>query len=192
MSELLKQFPGQKFFLHHRLDKDTSGVLVLAKHPKANQPMSEIFKNHQIQKKYLCLCLRSQKSMPMKALTEPFKVINHLAPVRDPKKKLMRMVTVKSGGWKAETEFVFQKSLRELDLFEAYPFTGRTHQIRVHIASQFRPIAGDSLYGGKSSLVPRLMLHASEIKLSHPVTGEPLVIESPMPQDFASVIRSQS
>jgi RluA family pseudouridine synthase len=190
VSELQKQFPGQRFFLHHRLDKDTSGVLLLSKHPKANPGLTEIFRNHLAQKTYLCLCLKGVKSQSPPEGQWPLTVINHLAPVRGQGQKLMRMVIVKKGGSRAETDLQCLEVFSEMDLFECKPKTGRTHQIRVHMASLYRPIAGDSLYGGKSTLVPRLMLHAKTLQFIHPVTQAPVVIEASLPSDFLGVLNS--
>ena len=183
---LQKQRPDQIFFLHHRLDKDTSGVMVLGLSPRANPGLTDLFREHRIQKTYHCLCLRSEKSFTPEGGIWPLRIQNHLAPVKSGS-KLMRMVVVKKGGWKAETEVKLSQSLAQFDLFEARPLTGRTHQIRVHMAGLFRPIAGDSLYGGKSSEVPRLMLHASSLQLRHPCTGHELLIKAPWPPDFSTL-----
>ena len=100
ISELKKQFPEIKFYLHHRLDKDTSGVLVLSKSERVNSALTDIFRQHQIEKEYLALTKKT-KSIADKNWT----VKNFMAPVRESNKKLMRMVVVKKGGWSAETHF---------------------------------------------------------------------------------------
>jgi RluA family pseudouridine synthase len=187
ISVLQQQFPKKEFFLHHRLDKDTSGVLLLGKTKRANAPLTDIFREHKIEKTYCALSLR--KNNPTELETESKLLVeNHLAPVRGAGKQLMRMVVVKKGGWAAETHFRVLKKSATYYLFEAQPITGRTHQIRVHLAGLKFPIAGDFLYGGKSSEVPRLMLHAQVLALQHPLTGEPLRIEASLPKDFQSVI----
>lgn len=192
VSVLKKQFmnSGQKevdLYLHHRLDKDTSGVLLLGKSQRANAPLTEIFRQHQIQKTYLALSLRKNISINFDQQQE-FKVENHLAPVRGTNKQLMRMVPVNKGGWRAETHFRCLEIFSNFYLMEAKPITGRTHQIRVHLAGEKLPIAGDNLYGGKSTAVPRLLLHAKTLSLNHPITGEALVIEASLPKDFNSVL----
>jgi 23S rRNA-/tRNA-specific pseudouridylate synthase len=73
-------------------------------------------------------------------------------------------------------------------LVEARPLTGRKHQVRVHLAHAGMPILGDSVYGDAGGRAPRLMLHARRLALSHPLTGQPLAIESPLPADFESVL----
>lgn len=170
--------------LHHRLDKDTSGVLVLGKSKRVNAGLTNLFRDHQIQKTYWALA-----KVKADDERETFSVTNHVAPVRDAKKKMLRMVEVKSGGWKAHTDF---RRLRRTELFdwiEARPHTGRTHQIRIHLAGLKRPIWGDFLYGGKTDQFPRLMLHAQKLEFVHPITSEKLLIEAPPPADFKSFLK---
>lgn len=176
-----------ELYLHHRLDKDTSGVLILGKSKRANAPLTEIFREHQIQKTYVALSLRKENSRNLE--TSPrFTVENHLAPVRGNNKQLMRMVTVNKGGWKAQTHFQVLETFKDFYLIEAKPVTGRTHQIRVHLAGEKLPIAGDFLYGGKSTQVPRLLLHAQTLSFLHPITKKELLIEAPLPKDFKSIL----
>jgi RluA family pseudouridine synthase len=184
LSELEKLKPGMKFYLHHRLDKDTSGVLLLGKSKRANAPLTNIFREHQIEKTYNALSLTKNKAN----IETKFDVKDHLAPVRGQGKKLMRMVKVKSGGWLAETHFKVLELFESFALIEAKPITGRTHQIRVHLAGLKLPIAGDFLYGGKCPEVPRLLLHAAELKLKHPISGSELNFKAELPKDFQSVL----
>jgi len=172
---------GLKTFLHHRLDKDTSGVLVLGKSKRVNAGLTEIFREHQLTKIYWAL---SRPQGP----SGDFNVINHIAPVRGEGKKLLRMVAVKSGGWRAETHFRCLEENERFHLVEATPVTGRTHQIRVHLAGVKKPIWGDFLYGGKSTAFPRLMLHAKRLSFVHPITKQELHIEAPVPKDFRSFL----
>jgi RluA family pseudouridine synthase len=182
---LLQESRKEKLFLHHRLDKDTSGVLLLGRHPRANKGLTDLFREHRLTKIYWALAKK-----PANEDVDAFTVKDHLAPVRGSNKQLMRMVRVKSGGRFAETHFRRLNSLARADLWEARPLTGRTHQIRVHLAGTGRPIWGDFLYGGKSSEVPRLLLHARSLELAHPVTGKPLKIEAPLPADFSSILKN--
>jgi RluA family pseudouridine synthase len=183
MSYLQKQLPQLKLFLHHRLDKDTSGVFLLSKSEKANKRLTEIFSKHEIQKTYVALC------KPRKDFDKTdWDVKNHLAPVKNSNRQLMRMVTVKKGGWYAETHFRTLEKRENFYYVEAKPVTGRTHQIRVHLAEDKMPILGDFLYGGKSSLVPRLMLHAISLEFPHPITNEKKIITAPLPQDFKKIL----
>lgn len=181
---LVQEQRGEKLFLHHRLDKDTSGVLLLGRHPRANKGLTDLFRDHQIQKSYWALAKRAEKPAPPSTWT----VKDFLAPVRGQGKLKMRMVRVKSGGWHAETDFKWLEAFQGADLIEAWPKTGRTHQIRVHLAFEGRPILGDSLYGGRSPLVPRLLLHARSLEFLHPVTRAPMKIEAPLPRDFETIL----
>ncbi|MFN7729301.1 MAG: RluA family pseudouridine synthase [Bdellovibrio sp.] len=185
---LVQEQRGEKLFLHHRLDKETSGVLLLGRHSRANKGLTDLFRDHQIQKSYWALAKRGTLAPPPKTWT----IKDHLAPVRGQGKNKMRMVRVKSGGWVAETKFYLQESFIDCDLIEAWPQTGRTHQIRVHLAFEKRPILGDHLYGGLGEGgpgVPRLLLHAKTLSFAHPVTKAEIKIQAPLPTDFESVLQ---
>lgn len=174
---------GVRPALHHRLDKDTSGVLVLGLSKRVNAKLTELFREHEMRKTYWALA----KPRPEDARDE-FQVVNHVAPVRDAKKKLLRMVEVRSGGWKAETDFRVLARADGFDWIEAKPRTGRTHQIRIHLAGLKRPIWGDFLYGGKNPAYPRLMLHARELAFPHPLTGAELTLTAPAPADLRAFL----
>lgn len=182
---LLQEQTGRTLYLHHRLDKDTSGVLVFGKDPRANKPLTEIFRDHRARKQYLALSKINTGAVH--PLPTEFSVNVHLAPVRGAK-GVERMVVVKSGGWSSETDFRVLWSSAEQVLTLCAPKTGRTHQLRVHLAHRRLPILGDFLYGGKSPLVPRLMLHALCLEIPHPLSGAPLRLEAPLAKDFASVL----
>ncbi|EEF57350.1 pseudouridine synthase [Pedosphaera parvula] len=142
----------------HRLDKETSGVMVFGKTTVANRSLTEQFTNHSIRKKYLLLTdkvVSSQTSTMVSCL------------VRVGEKYLSR--PVHAGGEKAETHFEVITKAEGGTLVEAEPITGRTHQIRVHAAEQGFPILGDALYGGTKA--SRVCLHAAELKLKHPGTN---------------------
>lgn len=184
-SELQKKY--REIYLHHRLDKDTSGVIMLSKKKEVNKQITDIFKEHHIQKTYHCL-VKKNKNIEGTNWT----IENHLAPVRSSNKQLMRMVEVKKGGWYAKTDFALIQNFKDIAYISASPKTGRTHQIRIHTALNKLPILGDNLYGGKSTLVPRLMLHAAELKLAHPKTHEPITFTAPLPQDFQTILTKMS
>ncbi len=149
----------------HRLDKETSGVMVFGKTALANRSLTEQFERHKVRKKYLLL---TDREIPRKE----FKVKTSL--VRVGEKYVSR--PLHAGGEAAETKFRVTASAglsrpkAELRMVEAAPLTGRTHQIRVHAAESGFPILGDTLYGG--SPAPRVFLHATELAFSHPTTGE--------------------
>src|SRR3954471_2643539 len=145
----------------HRLDKETSGVLVFGKTTLANKSLTGQFTEHSIRKKYLLLTDREVKPGTLKVKS---------CLVRAGEKYLSR--PEHAGGELAETHFQVISSEAGRTLVAAAPITGRTHQIRVHAAEHGFPILGDTLYGGR--LEARVFLHASELKLKHPVTNEPM------------------
>jgi 23S rRNA (cytosine1962-C5)-methyltransferase len=154
----------------HRLDKETSGVLVFGKTPVANRSLTEQFTDRRVQKKYLLL---TGRPVPPKEFT--IKTVL----VRVGEKYVSR--PLHAGAEIAETKFRLLPQNPEpgnqIRLVEAWPFTGRTHQIRVHAAENGFPIFGDTLYGGAPA--SRVFLHASEISFAHPVTGEPVIFSAP-------------
>ena len=152
----------------HRLDKETSGVMVFGKTPVANRSLTEQFSSREVHKKYLLLTDRAMKR-------NEFVAKSKIARAGE------RYVSSASGEL-AETQF---KKL-DADLVEAKPLTGRTHQIRVHAAENGFPILGDALYGG--SPFSRVCLHAAEIQFQHPATGESLTFAAPA--DFAADARA--
>ena len=157
--------------LLHRLDKETSGLMVFGKTPAANRSLTEQFTQHQVRKTYRLL---TDRVVPK----SEFSVISAIARLGE------RYVSrpLPSGGERAETHFRLAGSAEGLTELIAQPVTGRTHQIRVQAASQGFPILGDELYGG--SPFHRVCLHATALEFRHPVTGEPLRFEAPV--DFHS------
>lgn len=188
-----------RLYLHHRLDFETSGVFLISKSPKANAPLTEMFQNHEFEKTYLCLTrpnpLQAGKKVSCEVLPpteesahESWIIKNYMAPAKGMTKHKKRMISVKSGGWSAETKFKILKTTTLFHFVEAQPKTGRTHQIRQHLQESYRSILGDNIYGGKSSDVPRLMLHAASLKFPHPITKDVIKIEAALPQDFQSCL----
>lgn len=180
LKEQLIQRDGPEAYLalHHRLDRDTSGIMLFAKSKRANLPIANLFKGRDIQKTYWCLI--NAKNLP-----EKWEVKNFLAPFDDKKTKRSKMHSVHSGGAPALTSFALLQKLKRGQLIEASPKTGRMHQIRVHLSEFQRGIYGDDLYHSPQvPKPPRLMLHARSLEFTHPLSGEPLKIEAPLPQDF--------
>ena len=185
-----------QLFMHHRLDFETSGVFLMSKSKEANAPLTEMFKKHQFEKIYVCLArpnvLQPGKKVECQILQadqSEWVIKNHMAPAKDMVKHKKRMISVKSGGWSAETHFKILKSTKLYHYIQATPKTGRTHQIRQHLQESYRSILGDNIYGGKSSEVPRLMLHAQQLNFSHPITQETLRVEAELPIDFVSLLK---
>jgi len=140
----------------HRLDKDTSGVMVFGKTAAANRALTEQFTAHEVGKTYLLLTDRPVRR-------EEFTVKSSLVRVGE------KYASARSGGEPAETQFRVARRSGDHTLLEARPRTGRTHQIRVHAAESGLPILGDTLYGGPAAA--RVHLHAAELAFHHPATG---------------------
>lgn len=171
----------------HRLDRDTSGLILVAKSERSRRALQRQFKERQVRKLYLAL------------------LDGHLQPAwgrieaaigRDPRHR-QRMAAL-AGGREATTEYhVLEKFAHqvgpvagEFSLVEAEPRTGRTHQIRVHFSSVGHPVVGDPVYGRrrKTLPVPRQFLHARRLEFKHPLTGRHMELEAPLAADLAEVL----
>ncbi|KIH76728.1 hypothetical protein GFER_10890 [Geoalkalibacter ferrihydriticus DSM 17813] len=169
--------------LLHRLDQDTSGVLLFALSPAANRELARQFSAREVEKIYLALV---QGAPP-----PCFSVQNHLKA-----KSRGRTLAVHSGGLAAQTNFTTLHRGTGLALVEARPRTGRTHQIRVHLAGEGFPLLGDILYGGPGFValggatlaVSRHLLHAWRLRVMHPRSGTLLSLEAPFPEDFKLIL----
>jgi len=179
LPELVSELLGSEVTLVHRLDRETSGVTVLARSREAAAALAEAFRTGAPEKTYLALCARPPS--PAEGRVEA-------ALARDPRRPGLRMVS--PGGDAAATRYRTLAS-GAAALVEAWPETGRTHQIRVHLAHLGAPLLGDARYGGPRMVgavaVPRVMLHARRLALAHPVGGARLLFEAPLPEDFTAV-----
>jgi 23S rRNA pseudouridine955/2504/2580 synthase len=178
-----------KLFLHHRLDFETSGVFLMSKASTINKSLTEMFSRHQFEKKYICLTrpnkIQPGKKVECEIINEKEWIIkNFMAPAKMGGGQKKRMISVKSGGWAAETKFIIQRKTEQYFCIEAIPKTGRTHQIRQHLQESFCSILGDNIYGGKSEMVPRLMLHARELNFMHPLLKKRISVVASPPKDF--------
>ncbi len=167
----------------HRLDRETSGVLVIARTDQAHQALSRQFHDREVEKSYLAL-VHGRMKQPHGRIETPIS--------RDPARRI-RMTTKLPTGRAALTEY------RVLERFECFTYldvrigTGRTHQIRVHLASLRHPILGDRLYGAPQRveelpLPGRFFLHAHRLRFRSPSTGEWISVESPLPSDLAACL----
>ena len=178
---------GNRPGIVHRLDQDTSGLILVAKSEKVRRGLQQQFKDRQVEKAYLAL------------------LDGHLQPAwgrieaplgRDPRHR--QRMSVLPGGREAETEYhVLEQYAHQTGvvagdyaLVEAEPRTGRTHQIRVHFASIGHPVVGDSVYGRRRPQlpVPRQFLHAWRLGFKHPTTGRRINLETPLPPDLSPVL----
>ncbi len=157
----------------HRLDKETSGVMVLAKDNVSHENLIEQFKNRKIKKEYFALVWGHPKN-------DKFSISLSL---RRRKKNRLRMEVGLSDSKTAHTDLKVIKRLKKTSLLAVYPKTGRMHQIRVHLKFLGFPILGDTKYGRKDNY-KNLFLHAGRITLKHPATGQVLKFKSELPQYF--------
>ena len=162
----------------HRLDKDTSGVMLVAKNRVAQMSLSDQFKSHSVHKVYLVL---------VKGHLTPEEGIIEAPMGRDPRnRKRMAVVTE---GREARTEYRVIRYIGDYTLLEVMPETGRTHQIRVHLSAIGYPVVGDSVYGVKSPYLPRQFLHASRLGFKLPSTGEYVEFTSELPPDLEQALK---
>ncbi len=162
----------------HRLDKDTSGLLLVAKNDRTHAALSRQLKERTVEKRYLAL-VRGR-------LAQAEGVIEG-AIGRDPRNR-KRMAIVENGRT-ARTAYKVREYIDGMTLVEVAPSTGRTHQIRVHLAAMGHPIVGDALYGKPSDLVGRQFLHAYRLAFAHPRDGRRVEFEAPLPDDLVEALR---
>lgn len=187
--EQLRYARPQSGFLElvHRLDRDTSGILLLAKKRSALTALHEQLRAGRVQKFYLVL-VRGQWRNPKQSVKLP---LNKYVLASGE-----RRVSVSEDGMPSHTVFRLKQSWREFSLIEAELKTGRTHQIRVHLAHLGYPIAGDDKYGdfvlnktlSKQGL-KRMFLHAYKVIITHPRSGEEVMFEAPLPEDLESFLK---
>lgn len=167
----------------HRLDKDTSGLMVVARTRAVMDALVQAIAARQVSRQYLALAHGLWSGAKTRTVDVPVG--------RDPRNRL-RMAVVdleKSAGKMAKTDVIFLENAQLGCFVRCILHTGRTHQIRVHMASLGHPLIGDVVYGGLGiPLMARQALHACRLALTHPVTGEALVFEAPLPTDFQGVL----
>jgi 23S rRNA pseudouridine1911/1915/1917 synthase len=183
LPDLVAELLGGPAILVHRLDRETSGVTVFARTKEAAAKLAEAFRAGTPAKTYLALCAKAP-TPPEGRTEEPLG--------RDPRRPGLRKVNPR--GEPAATRYRTLRRGPGCALVEARPETGRTHQIRVHLAHLGASLLGDPRYGGPRQVadlrIPRVMLHAARLELPHPATGAPMVFEAPVPEDFAAVERA--
>ncbi|MBC2855981.1 MAG: RluA family pseudouridine synthase [Cetobacterium sp.] len=163
----------------HRLDKDTSGLIIVAKNDDAHVKLTNMFKDKTIEKRYVCICKGIFKDRNGRVET----LIG-----RDPKDR-KKMAVVDMNGKNAITNYTVVDEFNNFSLVEVRIETGRTHQIRVHMKYLNHPILGDSVYGNGTDIAKRQMLHSYYLKFNHPRTGEEMQIVGELPEDFIAVAK---
>ena len=163
----------------HRLDKDTSGLILIAKDGVTRAALQRQFKRRQVAKTYLALV--EGQMQPREGVVE--------APVGRDKRQRKKMAVVRSGR-EARTMYRAIEYFANYTLLEVRPHTGRTHQVRVHLSWLGYPIVGDAVYGRHRQrlLRGRHFLHAARIRFSHPATSEEVEFEAPLPPKLADVL----
>ena len=161
----------------HRLDLDTSGLMVVAKTQSAHQRLTEQLKNREFRKEYLAVAA---------GLVTPESGVIDAPIARDPRHR--RKMAVDAGGRVARTHYETIEELEGHTLLNLVLETGRTHQIRVHLAYLGYPLLGDALYGKPCALINRQFLHAARLGFHHPVTGEWAEHQSALPDDLAHAL----
>jgi 23S rRNA pseudouridine1911/1915/1917 synthase len=162
----------------HRLDKDTSGLMVVAKNERARRALSRQLKERQVHKAYLALV--HGVPTPRAGVIE--------APIGRHPKNRQKMAVV-AGGREAVTKYRVREEVGgRYALLEVEPVTGRTHQIRVHMAAIGHPVVGDRTYGRKSEIVGRQFLHAWKLAFAMPAGGRTVEFESPLPPDLRQAL----
>jgi 23S rRNA pseudouridine1911/1915/1917 synthase len=163
----------------HRLDKETSGLLLVAKTDRAHRVLGAAMTQRRISRRYAALCW-GHLAQDQVTVEKPM--------ARDPRNR--QKMAVVATGKPAKTAFVRVARFDPADLVRAHLFSGRTHQIRVHLAAIGHPVVGDDTYGGGGgrrlvSLPPRRhFLHAAWLRFAHPVTGAEIDLRSPLPDDL--------
>ena len=164
----------------HRLDKDTSGLIIVAKNDKAHTKLTEMFKNKEIKKTYLA-------RVKGKVSKETGRIETNIG--RDEKdRKKMSVSRDEKKGKLAITTYKVIDSNERYSLLDVNIETGRTHQIRVHMKHIGYPILGDIVYGRPDNKIMRQMLHAYKLEFKHPITSEEMVLEAQLPKDFVEAL----
>ena len=166
----------------HRLDRFTSGVILIARSDAAHRNLAEQFASRQVEKIYLAL-VHGQVKNDEGRITKPI--------ARDPVARV-RMTARLAHGRQAITSYQVLKRFEGFTFLEVKIGTGRTHQIRVHLASIGHPVVGDKLYGAPASALARYFLHARQITFTSPSTGERITVSAPMPAELEAFLTDRA
>jgi 23S rRNA pseudouridine1911/1915/1917 synthase len=163
----------------HRLDRETSGLMVVAKSEEAHRRLKAMIQRREVVREYLALVLGRP---PARSGTID-------APIGRDRRHRTRVSTDTDEPREAVTHFAIERALPEATLLRVRLETGRTHQIRAHLQAIGHPVAGDPEYGGAGAFgLSRQFLHAARLAFAHPLTGEALDLSSPLPDDLARVL----
>jgi RluA family pseudouridine synthase len=195
LKTVLEHFLKEELYAVHRIDKETSGLVLFAKNPEMHRYLNQLFENREIEKEYLAIV---DGVFGYKEFTADY-------PIFEPKSGRCRID--QETGKPSETVFLLEESFRDFALIKAFPKTGRKHQIRVHLSFMGTPILGDPVYSRKKALflsemkknyhlkkgkeerplIQRTALHAHVLSFVLP-GGEPIKLEAPLPKDMKATI----
>ncbi|HLG65323.1 MAG TPA: RluA family pseudouridine synthase [Ktedonosporobacter sp.] len=183
----LREFDGEmRPGIVHRLDKDTSGLLIVAKNLRTQAAMIEQMQRHQVEKRYLAL-VEGLVALDQGSIDAPIG--------RDPRHRQQMTITAQEGR-AARTHFRVQHRYAHHTLLLLQLETGRTHQIRVHLKAIGHPVVGDPVYGSRHSRLQlplqRQFLHAYHLKFTHPSTGKALAFTAPLPADLQKILAREN
>lgn len=175
-----KERPG----VVHRLDKETTGCIIFAKSNRAFKRLSRDFAEHNVQKQYTCIV---HGNPPLQTGTIEVPIGRKIS-------DKTKMAAMQEGKF-AKTTWIVRERFPKHTWLDVRIWTGRTHQIRVHLSYKGWPIAGDTVYGFPANKIPqnnfpRVMLHAESITFSHPRTGFPITCTAPIPEDFSEALQT--
>ena len=180
LSEVASGGDPERAGIVHRLDKDTSGLILVARSEQAHRLLQAALRRREIKREYLALV----EGVP------PARSGTIEAPIgRDPRVRT-RMAVGGAGGRQARTHFTLERRLGRYSLLRLALDTGRTHQIRVHLQAIGHPVCGDPEYGTAGTLgLQRQFLHAARLRFEHPITGERIDVSSPLPPDLREALQ---
>jgi 23S rRNA pseudouridine1911/1915/1917 synthase len=171
--DLVNRHTSEPVFLQQRLDRGTSGVIFFSKRSDVNPKLTRQFERKAVRKRYLALC--EGELAEAQTIDAPLARIGPIS------------FGVREGGKRAVTHVVPIAATAHGSELAIVLETGRTHQIRAHLAAIGHPLVGDWLYGKRNAVRP--MLHAAELELTHPLTNQPLTVRAPLPEDFVREAR---
>lgn len=170
----------RKVRLVNRLDMNTSGIVIIAKHPYAHNELSNQMKSNEVDKYYYAIVEGIIKE-DVGIINEPIARLNPEDIIR----------VVHPSGKECITRYTVEKRFNNMTLVKLKLETGRTHQIRVHMKHIGHPVLGDTLYGSESELIGRQALHCCEMRFTQPLTGGEITVKSPLPEDMKKIIAEQ-
>lgn len=170
----------RKVRLVNRLDMNTSGIVIIAKHPYAHNELSNQMKSNEVDKYYYAIVEGIIKE-DVGTINEPIARLNPEDIIR----------VVHPSGKECITRYTVEKRFNNMTLVKLKLETGRTHQIRVHMKHIGHPVLGDTLYGSESELMGRQALHCCEMRFTQPLTGVEITVKSPLPEDMKKIIAEQ-